>query len=66
MEAFKDNFIFCLFTGWILFAAAIVAVGVLFTDSDSDMYKYRHLAWTLVAAIGVIMFLLQNIFIYLY
>lgn len=66
MEQFKDNFVFCLSVGWFLFVAAIVAVGVMFTDSETYLYKYRYLAWTLVAAIGVIMFLLQNIFIYLY
>lgn len=66
MEALKDNFVFCLFTGWILFAAAIIAVGIMFTDSESELYKHRCLAWTCVAAFGLIMFILQNIYIYLY
>lgn len=66
MEALKDNFVFCLFTGWFLFVAAIVAVGVMFTDSESELYKHRYCAWGLVAALGFVMFILQNIYIYLY
>jgi len=66
MEALRDNFVFCLTVGWFLFVAAIVAVGVMFTDSETDLFKYRALAWILVASFGLIMFLLQNIFIFLY
>lgn len=66
MEALKDNFVFCLTVGWILFTAGFIAVGIMFTDRDSDSYKYRYRAWTLVAAFGLIMFILQNIYIYLY
>lgn len=64
--ALKDNFVFCLFAGWILFPIALIFVGIMFTDSKSELYKYRHLVWVLVATFGVIMFILQNIYIYLY
>lgn len=66
MEALKDNFVFCLTVGWILFVAEIITVAVMFSDSESNLYKYCHLAWMLVAVFGLIMFLLQNISIYLY
>lgn len=59
MEALRDNFEFCLFTGWFLFVAAIAAV-------ESELYKHRYCAWGLVAALGFVMFILQNIYIYLY
>lgn len=66
MEELKDNFTFCLFTGWILFVAEIITVAVMFSDSTSKLYKYCHLAWMLVAVFGILMFLLQNVYIYLY
>ena len=66
METLKDNFTFCLFVGWILFVAVIIAVGIMFMDSESELYKYRCRAWILVAVFGFIMFILQNIYIYLY
>lgn len=66
MEALKDNFVFCLFTGWFLFIVAISATWIMSTDSKSELYKHRCLAWVLVAAFGIIMFILQNIYIYLY
>lgn len=41
MEELKDNFTFCLFTGWILFVAEIITVAVMFTDSKSNLSCYR-------------------------
>lgn len=70
MEAFKNNFIFILWTGWIIWGIATFVIGgyTFIEDEDGEhpFHKYRLIAWIAVAVFWIIMFILQNIYIYLY
>lgn len=60
MEAFKENFIFILWTGWILLSAAIFFVGCYSSmiDEKHPFYKYRLKAWITIVLFWVVMFVL--------
>ena len=68
MEAFRNNFVFILYTGWIMLAVALFVVGGYssIVDEKHPFYKHRIIAWIVLALFWVIMFILQNIYIYLY
>lgn len=66
IEQLKDNFTFCLVVGWILFVILFTIIAIIFTDEHSEWSKYRKVAWVFIFVFGLIMFILQNIYIYLY
>lgn len=66
IEQLKDNFTFCLVVGWILFVILFTIIAVVFTDEYAEWNKYRRIAWIFIFAFGLLMFILQNLYIYLY
>lgn len=66
IEQLKDNFTFCLVVGWILFVILFVIIAIVFTEENSVWHKYRKIAWIFILVFGLIMFILQNVYIYLY
>jgi hypothetical protein len=66
IEQLKDNFTFCLVVGWILFVILFVIIAIVFTNEPAEWIKYRKVAWIFIFVFGLLMFILQNIYIYLY
>lgn len=70
MEALKDNFTFILWTGWIIWGIATFVIGdyTFIEDKDGEhpFHKHRLTAWIAITVFWVVMFVLQNIYIYLY